>query len=83
MARARPSPFRPLVAYATNVHRGETLAEVYRFLRDYTLPVKRRTCPGAAAGLELYERCASWGRAPWVGSGGYAVSVHRRPTTET
>jgi SAM-dependent methyltransferase len=35
----------------------------------------------AAAGLELYERYASWGRDPWTGSGGYAVSVHRRPTS--
>jgi SAM-dependent methyltransferase len=33
----------------------------------------------AAAGLEPYERFASWDRDQWTGSGGYAVSVHRRP----
>jgi len=37
----------------------------------------------AAAGLELYERFASWDRGRWTGAGGYAVSVHRRPTTAT
>jgi len=33
---------------------------------------------GAAAGLELVERYATWDRAPFDG-GDYAVSVHRRP----
>ncbi len=33
----------------------------------------------AAAGLEPYERYASWDRDRWTGAGGYAVSVHRRP----
>jgi SAM-dependent methyltransferase len=34
----------------------------------------------AAAGLELTERFATWGGAPYDG-GGYAVSVHRRLAT--
>ena len=37
----------------------------------------------AAAGLELYERFASWDRGRWTVAGGYAVSVHRRPTKAT
>jgi SAM-dependent methyltransferase len=32
----------------------------------------------ANAGLDLEERFATWARDPWEGSGGYAVSVHRR-----
>lgn len=32
----------------------------------------------AAAGLQLAERFATWGRAPWLDGGDYAVSVHRR-----
>ncbi len=34
------------------------------------------------AGLVLVERFASWDRTPWQGAGGYAVSVHRRPTDD-
>jgi SAM-dependent methyltransferase len=30
------------------------------------------------AGLDLDERWATWGRAPWSPGGDYAVSVHRR-----
>ena len=33
----------------------------------------------AAAGLEPYERFASWDRDRWTGTGGYVVSVSRRP----
>lgn len=32
-----------------------------------------------AAGLELVERFATWDREPFLSSGTYAVSVHRRP----
>ncbi|MBI4601603.1 MAG: metabolite traffic protein EboE [Planctomycetes bacterium] len=53
MARTSSRTSRPLLAYSTNVHRGETLADVYRFLRDYTLPVKRRVFGAEPAGLEL------------------------------
>ncbi len=47
------TPDKPQVAYSTNVHRGETLAEVYHFLREYTIPVKKRIFGAARAGLEL------------------------------
>lgn len=43
-----------LVAYSTNVHRGETLEDVYRFLKQYTIPVRRRLIrKEGLAGLEL------------------------------
>ncbi|HTW21534.1 MAG TPA: class I SAM-dependent methyltransferase [Mycobacteriales bacterium] len=42
----------------------------------FGLPDYDRWC--AAAGLELVERFATWDRTPYE-SGGYAVSVHRRP----
>lgn len=33
----------------------------------------------AAAGLELYERFATWQREPWTPDSGYVVAVHRKP----
>jgi len=33
----------------------------------------------AAAGLEPYERCATWQREPWTPESGYVVAVHRKP----
>jgi SAM-dependent methyltransferase len=33
----------------------------------------------AAAGLEPFERFATWARDPWEVDSGYAVSVHRKP----
>ncbi len=42
-----------LLAYATNVHRGETLADVYAFLRDYTVPINRQVFGDAPSGVEL------------------------------
>jgi hypothetical protein len=52
---AKKTPrWTPLLGYSTNVHRGETLAQVYRFLGDYTVPINRRVFgAGARAGLEL------------------------------
>ena len=43
----------PLLGYSTNVHRGESLAQVYRFLKEYTIPIKNRVFGGEPAGLEL------------------------------
>ena len=31
------------LAYTTNVHRGETWAEAFDSLKNYTLPVRERT----------------------------------------
>jgi hypothetical protein len=42
------------------------------------LPTYDRWC--SYAGLVLDRRWATWERKAWDG-GGYAVSVHRRPTT--
>ena len=36
----------------------------------------------SAAGLTLESRFATWGRAPFLGGGDYAVSVHRAPPGE-
>jgi SAM-dependent methyltransferase len=35
----------------------------------------------AAAGLEPFERFATWARDPWEVDSGYAVSVHRKPSS--
>jgi ubiquinone/menaquinone biosynthesis C-methylase UbiE len=43
------------------------------------LTLERYDALGAAAGLELVNRWATWERAPYTG-GDYAVSVHRRGT---
>lgn len=53
MAGQGKRKYAPLVAYSTNVHRGETLAQVDRFLDDYTAPIARRVFGNEPAGLEL------------------------------
>jgi hypothetical protein len=54
MNASKTRRWTPLLGYSTNVHRGETLAQVYRFLEDYTIPIKRRVFGASArAGLEL------------------------------
>ncbi len=42
-----------LLGYSTNVHPGERLSEIYRYLREYTLPVRDRVFGPRRAGLEL------------------------------
>src|SRR5262249_47204696 len=59
MLKPAKSPWKPLLAYSTNVHRGESLAQIYRFLLDYTLPVKERVFGSQKAGLELRLGCGS------------------------
>jgi hypothetical protein len=48
------------LAYCTNVHRGETWAETFGSLKDYTLRVRERVCSGKpyAIGLRLSHRAA-------------------------
>ena len=48
------------LAYCTNIHRGETWAETFESLKNYTLPVRQRVCPNApyAIGLRL-SNCAA------------------------
>ena len=46
--------WRPLIGYSTNVHRGEDLKAIRRYIREYTVPVRDRVYGrGAPAGLEL------------------------------
>ena len=42
-----------LLGYSTNVHPGEDLRQVYRSLRDYTVPIRERVFGEGPAGLEL------------------------------
>lgn len=48
------------LAYSTNVHRGETWAETFESLENYTLRVRERVCPRNpyAIGLRLSNRAA-------------------------
>lgn len=48
------------LAYCTNIHRGETWAETFESLQNYTLPVRQRVGPTApyAIGLRLSNRAA-------------------------
>jgi len=41
------------LAYCTNIHRGETWAETFAGLSDYTDQVRRRVCPDAPYGIGL------------------------------
>ena len=50
---AKNPDWRPLLAYATNVHRGETLADVYGFLEKFTVPVKELVFGRRTGGVEL------------------------------
>ncbi len=53
MARRSNADYLPILGYSTNVHPGENLRQVYRFLQDYTIPVKKRVFGEKPAGLEL------------------------------
>src|SRR4029077_13476080 len=48
------------LAYCTNVHRGETWAETFESLKNYTLRVRQRVCPHQpyAIGLRLSHQAA-------------------------
>lgn len=48
------------LAYCTNIHRGESWAETFDALVQYTLPVRQRVCAAApyAIGLRLGHRAA-------------------------
>lgn len=48
------------LAYCTNIHRGETWAETFGSLNQYTLAVRDQVCPGKpyAIGLRLGNRAA-------------------------
>jgi hypothetical protein len=46
--------WKPQVGYSTNVHRSRRLADIYRYLREFTLPIKQRVYGESSAGLELH-----------------------------
>lgn len=41
------------LGYCTNVHRGDTWAETFDALKNYTLQVRERVCPGRPFGIGL------------------------------
>ena len=49
------------LAYCTNVHRGETWAETFDSLKNYTIAVRDRVCPAGryGIGLRLSHRAAT------------------------
>lgn len=53
LSRQKTPNWKPLLGYSTNVHRGETLADVYQFLQSYTIPINRAVFGKQPAGLEL------------------------------
>jgi hypothetical protein len=59
MKKKTRAAWQPLYGYSTNVHRGETLAEIYTNLARYTLPVKRRVFGNQPNGLELHISISS------------------------
>lgn len=61
---------------AAHVEGGGALVAGFSLDRGYGLDDYDASC--AAAGFGLSERWATWGRAPFVTGGDYAVSVHRR-----
>jgi hypothetical protein len=65
------------LAYCTNVHRGETWAETFESLNNYTLRVRDRVCPNRPYGIglrlsnraahELSDRAAFLDFQRWLG----------------
>ena len=52
-------------------------------LQPRSLSVSRYDEIAQDAGLALVERWSTWGCDPWEGMSGYAVSVHRKPASES
>ncbi len=48
-----------LLAYCTNVHPGETLAEIWKALKRHALPLKRLASPEGPLGVGLYLPAAA------------------------
>ena len=64
------------LAYCTNVHRGETWAETFDSLNQYTLRVRERVCPKQpyGIGLRLSQQAAEEGEVAFVDTHANAVS---------
>ena len=54
MTRRHSQAWRPLFGYSTNVHKTSTLRDIYRFLGQYTIPIKERVFGDSPGGLELH-----------------------------
>jgi hypothetical protein len=52
-------------------------------LQPGRIDLPRYDAYAARAGLELWQRWASWERDPWHSTSDYAVSVHRRTSGTT
>jgi hypothetical protein len=74
-----PGSERQVVArLADHLVPGGLLIAGFQLLDDrYSLDAYDADC--AAAGLEPYERFATWSRDPWTPDAGYVVAVHRKP----
>jgi hypothetical protein len=48
------SLWKPLLGYSTNVHRGDSLQSIYRYLEECTIPVRERVFGAGECGLELH-----------------------------
>ena len=46
-------PHQPHLTYCTNIHPGETWADVFDNLQTHVVPLKRRLCPAASFGIGL------------------------------
>ncbi|MEQ8768835.1 MAG: metabolite traffic protein EboE [Planctomycetota bacterium] len=42
------------LTYCTNVHPGETVEEIHRYLREITIPLKGRVCPDRRMGVGMW-----------------------------
>jgi SAM-dependent methyltransferase len=77
-----PGTHAALVAgCARHVREGGYLVCGYQLGRGYDLAAYDQHC--GEVGLTLVERWSTWDREPYRPDGGYAVSVHGRPTKGT
>jgi SAM-dependent methyltransferase len=69
---------RLVASVALHVKAGGVLIAGFQLDRGYGLATYDRDC--SRAGLELQARYATWDAQPFEAGGGYAVSVHVRPS---
>ena len=73
-----PSTERAVIAnLARHLSRGGLLIAGFQLTRPH-MTLERYDALCLEAGFELTERFSTWERDPWLTSGDYAVSVHRR-----
>ena len=78
MIFVRPGTETSVIAnLARHLRPGGVLIAGFQLGRGYDLA--RYDADGAAAGLVLEDRFATWDADPWTDASEYAVSVHRRP----